>query len=62
MNDFYCFDVDINMWEKWLVYDVIEGCGGLGLVLVGYIFYVVVGFVGWEMNDVYVFDMKEKIW
>lgn len=62
MNDLHSFDVATNHWEKQPSYDVIEGRGGPGLVVVEKTIYVVAGFAGREMNDVHAFDTTTKTW
>lgn len=62
LNDLWCYDTITRTWTQLPTYDAITGRGGAGLAISSNSLWVVGGFSGQEMNDVFKFDLTTQTW
>jgi len=64
LADLHCFDCNTQTWQELPMCDAISGRGGAGFIgsSDGRSLFVVGGFSGKEMNDVFKYDIESKTW
>jgi N-acetylneuraminic acid mutarotase len=62
LNDLWCYDTNTHKWTQLPTHNAIKGRGGAGLAVSNDSLWVVGGFSGQEMNDVFKYDLSTQAW